>query len=419
MNIKSAHNYLLTYVKSPSQTEFEIKKIKDVNNLIIYKINFIINDFPFMCIATNNLENKFNKKWICRLFLYVPNKIDYDSCFTKIGSGNLTDKCKSNKLLLDICHNYNMICMEIFDIPNQPLNFDDNKYLVEDELMAYCWKTYIETLDINYIINFHMVKTVNEILNFCDSFVKEKYSIELKGHIVHGSSKRGLTAWLTSTVSDRVLAIIPAVYDTLNMKVTLKNQKIKLGNFCNKLEPYVCYNLFDELLDHYLFDIIDPLSYDSYIKIPKFIINSSNDNFFTPDSSNYYFDQISNPKYLRYIPNINHYLESDIFDNHIKKIINLILNNYNFEYTIINNSNKIKIDTKEKITDLNLWYAENDVFDFGMKTYIKYNIYSLKHLINNEIDVTQILIKQNKYLVYFIEIRFETEFVVTSNVFVF
>ena len=43
--------------------------------------------------------------------------------------------------------------------------------------------------------------------------------------------------------------------------------------------------------------------------MPKFIINASGDQFFLPDSSQFYFDELRGDKYLCYVPNADHSLD--------------------------------------------------------------------------------------------------------------
>ena len=43
--------------------------------------------------------------------------------------------------------------------------------------------------------------------------------------------------------------------------------------------------------------------------MPKFIMNASGDQFFLPDSSQFYFDDLTGDKYLRYVPNADHWLD--------------------------------------------------------------------------------------------------------------
>ena len=44
------------------------------------------------------------------------------------------------------------------------------------------------------------------------------------------------------------------------------------------------------------------------LTLPKYVVNAAGDQFFTPDSSRFYFDDLKGPKYLRYVPNGDHSL---------------------------------------------------------------------------------------------------------------
>src|SRR5205823_3782629 len=60
-----------------------------------------------------------------------------------------------------------------------------------------------------------------------------------------------------------------------------------------------------------LLKIVDPYSYRERLTLPKYIVNAAGDQYFPPDSSKFYFDDLKGPKYLRYVPNANHSLAPD------------------------------------------------------------------------------------------------------------
>ena len=45
--------------------------------------------------------------------------------------------------------------------------------------------------------------------------------------------------------------------------------------------------------------------------MPKYIINGSGDQFFCPDSSQFYFNDLKGEKHLRYVPNVDHSVDDD------------------------------------------------------------------------------------------------------------
>jgi PhoPQ-activated pathogenicity-related protein len=63
-----------------------------------------------------------------------------------------------------------------------------------------------------------------------------------------------------------------------------------------------------------LMRIEEPYEYRDRFTMPKLILNATGDQFFLPDSSRFYFDDLPGPKYLRYVPNADHSLrETDAF----------------------------------------------------------------------------------------------------------
>src|SRR5205807_2542953 len=60
-----------------------------------------------------------------------------------------------------------------------------------------------------------------------------------------------------------------------------------------------------------LMKIDDPYDYRERFTMPKLLINSTGDQYFLPDSSQFYFDDLPGEKYLRYVPNTKHNLDGD------------------------------------------------------------------------------------------------------------
>ena len=63
--------------------------------------------------------------------------------------------------------------------------------------------------------------------------------------------------------------------------------------------------------------IEDPYFYRDRLTMPKYVVNAGGDQYFPPDSSKFYFDDLVGPKYLRYVPNADHSLRgSDAAGQH-------------------------------------------------------------------------------------------------------
>ena len=59
-----------------------------------------------------------------------------------------------------------------------------------------------------------------------------------------------------------------------------------------------------------LMKIEEPYEYRERLTLPKFLINASGDQFFVPDSAQFYFKDLPGVKYLRYVPNADHSLKN-------------------------------------------------------------------------------------------------------------
>jgi PhoPQ-activated pathogenicity-related protein len=58
---------------------------------------------------------------------------------------------------------------------------------------------------------------------------------------------------------------------------------------------------------HRLLMLVDPYSYRDRLSMPKYIITASGDDFFPPDSTHLYLDDMKGSTWLRTLPNSRHY----------------------------------------------------------------------------------------------------------------
>jgi hypothetical protein len=83
------------------------------------------------------------------------------------------------------------------------------------------------------------------------------------------------------------------------------------GFYAEAVGDYVRHNLrgrADDPKIKLLYAIEDPYSYRERPTMPKFVVNASGDQYFPPDSSQFYFGDLPGEKYLRYVPNADHSL---------------------------------------------------------------------------------------------------------------
>jgi PhoPQ-activated pathogenicity-related protein len=212
------------------------------------------------------------------------------------------------------------VLIEVKQIPNQRLKFTGeqmDKYKengrTEDELIAYGWDKFLNGGDPVWLARFPMTKA---IVRAMDLVQKEVPSIE--SFFVAGGSKRGWTTWTTAAVDERVMAISPAVIDVLNMSISMDNHMAAYGFWAPAVGNYGEMDIFSRRHTprfRELQEIVDPYFYRDRLTMPKYIVNSSGDQFFAPDSWKFYYDDLVGEKYLRYIPNTDHGLSMEAYFN--------------------------------------------------------------------------------------------------------
>jgi PhoPQ-activated pathogenicity-related protein len=143
--------------------------------------------------------------------------------------------------------------------------------------------------------------------------------ISVDKFIVAGGSKRGWTTWTTAIVDPRVVAIAPIVIDMLNISESFKHHYSVYGAYSLAVIDYVAsgvVNWIDTPEWDQLMDIVEPYEYRDRLTLPKYILNSTGDEFFLPDSWQFYWDDLIGEKHLRYVPNSNHSMrDTDVIDS--------------------------------------------------------------------------------------------------------
>jgi PhoPQ-activated pathogenicity-related protein len=127
--------------------------------------------------------------------------------------------------------------------------------------------------------------------------------------VVSGASKRGWTTWTTAAVDKRVSPSFRWSSTCLNVEKSLEHHYSAYGSWAPSLADYTDMKTFDWFGTPQLkklMDIEDPYSYLDRLTMPKYIVNSGGDQYFTPDSSQFYWKDLKGEKYLRYVPNTKH-----------------------------------------------------------------------------------------------------------------
>jgi PhoPQ-activated pathogenicity-related protein len=130
--------------------------------------------------------------------------------------------------------------------------------------------------------------------------------------VLSGASKRGWTTWTSAAVDRRVVAIAPAVIDMLNIEPSFIHHYRAYGAWSDAVKDYEQQGIMNWMGTpefRALMHIEEPYEYRNRLTLPKLMLNASGDQFFLPDSSQFYFDDLKGEKHLRYVPNTSHSLE--------------------------------------------------------------------------------------------------------------
>jgi len=196
-------------------------------------------------------------------------------------------------------------------VPNQPLL--DGKH--EDALIAETFIRYLETGDENWPLLFPMTKSAVKAMDAVQAWAKESNRPEIKRFVVTGASKRGWTTWLTGAVDDRVVAIAPMVIVMLNIGAQGPNQLDVWGFYSEQIDDYVQRGLMEKIQTEKgtkLWRMVDPYTYrDRLAEKPKFLINGSNDRYWTLNALDLYWGDLPGQKYVVELPNAGHGLDAN------------------------------------------------------------------------------------------------------------
>lgn len=251
--------------------------------------------------------------WEHWLSIIVPGTVTHTTAMLFIdgGSNGGAAPTSVDSTLAQFATGSNSIVADLRMIPNQPIKFSDEtdpRYVgtgrKEDQLITYAWEKFKVTGDPAWLPRLPMTKAAVRAM---DTIQAEYPSIT--NFFVSGGSKRGWTTWTTAVVDARVIAIAPLVIDVLNVEPSMQHHFDAYGFWAEAIQDYVDMNCMEWLHTREfraLEAVVDPYSYLDRLLMPKFIVNGTGDEFFLPDSSQFYFGDLLGEKHLRYMPNAGH-----------------------------------------------------------------------------------------------------------------
>lgn len=259
------------------------------------------------------------------------------------------------------------IVAELKNVPNQPLEFTGGgRKMVEDDLIVFTWNKFMETKDKEWPARLPMVKSAVRAMDALQAFAttKDCGNAKIDNFVVAGGSKRGWTTWCTAAVDSRVIGIVPTVIDVLNVRKSMRNHLEGYGFWAPSVGDYVRGGLTlkeDDPAYIELLSIEDPYVYRDRYQMPKMVLNAAGDQFFTPDSSRFYFHDLPGEKLLRYVPNADHGMrDSDGRETMVAFYDSIVRNLKRPKYTwkFLENG-AIRVETPDKPKEVKIWQAHN------------------------------------------------------------
>lgn len=328
-------------------------------------------------LTTNEVDRPLWKHW---LLVVRPDKVASSKSLLYISGGANDGKEPKGPeaSLAQIAITTKSFVTELKMVPNQPLVFaGETEGRSEDALIAYTWDKFLRTGDEKWPARLPMtkaaVRAMDTVISFCGSPEGGHQTVD--GFVVAGGSKRGWTTWTTAAVDMRVIAIVPIVIDLLNIEPSMLHHYAAYGFWAPSIGDYTALRIMDwNGTPQYraLMRIEEPYQYKSRYTLPKLLINASGDQFFLPDSSQFYFDDLPGVKYLRYVPNADHSLKGSDARESLLAFYNAIL----YQQPLPQLSWKlppdgsIRVETRDKPEQVKLWQTTNpDARDFRIETF--------------------------------------------------
>lgn len=307
--------------------------------------------------------------WKHWLTIVTPTKVEHPTALLYITGGKITDPApaKAEDSWVKIALATNSPVAELRTVPNQPLVFSGETLgRSEDAIIAYTWAKYMQTGDERWPLRLPMTKSAVRAMDTITAFLAspEGGKSKVDTFVVTGGSKRGWTTWTTAAVDKRVIGIMPLSIDLLNLKPSFRHHWEVYGFWAPAVGNYVREGImnwhgtpeYDALLK-----IEEPYEYRSRLTMPKFIMQATGDQFFVPDSSQFYFDDLPGTKYLRYVPNSEHGMRGSDVRESMLACYNAVLENASlpkFEWKVEKNG-PITVKAVDKPTEVRLWQATN------------------------------------------------------------
>jgi PhoPQ-activated pathogenicity-related protein len=366
-------------------------------------------------------EKEVNRTlWQHWVTIIVPNDVTSGTAllFISGGSNRNTKPPSPDPMLAQIAVQSKTVLVDLKQVPNEPLIFADDpgNERSEDAIIAYTFDKFLKTQDPTWPLLLPMVKSAVRAMDTTQDHIKKVTGgkAQIRDFVVAGGSKRGWTTWLTGAVDKRVRAIAPIVIDVLNMGPQMQHHFAAYGFYSKAIGDYEQMKVLGQLESQggaSIRNFVDPYEYRDRYTMPKFLINSSGDQFFLCDSAQFYFKDLPGEKYLLYCANTDHGLNGSGAEKALLTWYTAILSGKErpqFSWNVAGEGHMV-VTAKTRPTQVLLWTATNpDARDFRLEKIGK--AWTSSPLTGNDKGVYDATVKapEKGWTAYFVELHFDS-----------
>ncbi|HIE7836955.1 TPA: PhoPQ-activated protein PqaA family protein [Salmonella enterica] len=326
------------------------------------------------------------------------------------------------------------VVISVSNVPNQVLSYQGvTTPLGEDNSVAYSWKLFIGDTHKYQDAYLHipMAASVSQAFRLAK---KELTQQNINKFIVTGASKRGWAAWLTALSDPDVGAVVPFAMDLLNTQKSLEHMYQSYG----KNWPVAFYPYYNQGIDQQvgtdkfarLMRLEDPLTYlntdmGDRLKIDKYIINASGDDFYVPDNSHFYYGLLPGSKSLRVVPNSTHNGILSVAEQSLITFVNRFQEKQKLPEITENvqsrgdGKKELVVNFSEKPVAILQWTARNPAArDFRYACDIKYNSVPVSLATGDNTLSISLTTPDSGWQATYIEATFTDGYVATTQVYI-
>lgn len=326
------------------------------------------------------------------------------------------------------------VVISVSNVPNQVLSYQGvTTPLGEDNSVAYSWKLFIGDTHKYQDASLHipMAASVSQAFRLAK---KELTQQNINKFIVTGASKRGWAAWLTALSDPDVGAVVPFAMDLLNTQKSLEHMYQSYG----KNWPVAFYPYYNQGIDRQigtdkfarLMRLEDPLTYlntdmGDRLKIDKYIINASGDDFYVPDNSHFYYGLLPGSKSLRVVPNSTHNGILSVAEQSLITFVNRFQEKQKLPEITENvqsrgdGKKELVVNFSEKPVAILQWTARNPAArDFRYACDIKYNSVPVSLATGDNTLSISLTTPDSGWQATYIEATFTDGYVATTQVYI-